>query len=402
MTAPLNILQRYMLKHQLADPASCMYSIPARLRLAPDIDPVRFAAAWNRVTASFEILRARLAEDGRGGFFGRDTRALPPPVGVLEVSDGEFRRMRDRVEPFDLFREPMVRAVVCRTPSLGNWIVFDFHHLAFDGFAILAFNRRVERAYEDPAAPIPSDGAFRRLRELDEEARSERFRRAERYWEETYGGTAWATCPKPDLDGADVTAQGELFFQLPVSVDGLWRICREKSLLPNQLVQAAVLKAIAEDNSRRHTLVGWTCHGRSVADRETGLPLMKDLVLGMDAELEDDEFLHELRRRHDEALRASVCPWAVTESCPLPDLIVDILYQGDLRSGVGHSRRLYVADPDERDGFGVGSQNVLDVEVFEDGNGLSAYFDYAAGRYSPARITSFRDRFLRTFGELLR
>lgn len=398
MTAPLNLLQRSMLKRQLADPASRMYVIPVFLRLAPGIDPVRFAAAWTRAAASFEIFRARLCE--AEGCVWRLTDGEGPVMSVREIADDELEEARDRVGSLDLFSEPPVRAAVYVTPTRGDWASVTFHHLALDGAGFKALNRLVERAYFEPGVRIPTDGAFRRLLESAQEERSLRFARARGYWERTYGDGGWATCPRTDRSEGGAS-QGELFFDLPIAVNDFWRICRERDMLPGLFVQAVAIRAIAEDVGSPSALTGWVCHGRSRADRHLGLPLVKELVLGADASLPDDRFAQLLRKRQYEALRSSCCPWASLPECPYFDRIADVLYQGDLRSGEGQSARLYVNDPDESDGFNTGSQNILDIEILERDGRLSAYFDYSAARYSPVRMAEFRDIFLACFSEFV-
>lgn len=396
MTAPLNVLQRHMLKRQLADPASCKYIIPTFVRLRPGIDPVRFAAAWNRAAASFEIFRARIAGSASGGYEWRETDPAGPAMTVIDVADEDLLRLRDEIAPIDVFAERPVRAALYRTPHRGVWSAVDFHHLALDGFGFRALNGLVERAYFDPAAAIPSDGAFARLAASAEEEKSARFRQALEYWQDTYGRDTWSACPRPDRDLGGA-AQGEVFFELPVSVSEFWRICRERDALPVLLMQAVALRAIAEDTGVSRALIGWTCHGRTRCDRDLGLPLIKDLVLGADTGLPDEELLSVLRKRHYEALRASVCPWTATESCPLADQVVDLLYQGDLRSAEGQSARLYQNDPDENDGYSIGSQNILDIEIIEKNERLLVYFDYSAARYSSERIQEFKALFIRHF-----
>ena len=49
----------------------------------------------------------------------------------------------------------------------------------------------------------------------------------------------------------------------------------------------------------------------------------------------------------------------------------------------------------------AGSQNILDIEIYETPNGIDLLFDYAAHRYKPESIQRFADMFKRVPPDLL-
>ncbi|MDR1515756.1 MAG: amino acid adenylation domain-containing protein, partial [Synergistaceae bacterium] len=120
-------------------PGSTVYNIPFYLKFSPSVDARRLAKAAAIIIDAHPVVKSRLAT------VGEEARMLPgdAPAEVTcdETSENALADIIENfVRPFDIFKGPLYRARVCRTPE-GVTLLADFHHMAFDGGSLDIFLR---------------------------------------------------------------------------------------------------------------------------------------------------------------------------------------------------------------------------------------------------------------------
>jgi amino acid adenylation domain-containing protein len=164
---PLSFAQeRLWFLHQM-EPESPFYNIPFAVRLAGALDVNALRGALARIVRRHEALRTTFRADASGSWqvihpapdaFAlplADLRALP-----AEWAEGEtLRLMADEAEhPFDLRRDPMLRALLIRVREGEHVLVLNLHHVAGDGWSVGVLFRELAALYgalRDGGPPPP-------------------------------------------------------------------------------------------------------------------------------------------------------------------------------------------------------------------------------------------------------
>ncbi|HEX2210185.1 MAG TPA: amino acid adenylation domain-containing protein, partial [Longimicrobium sp.] len=156
--------QRLWFLHQM-EPESPFYNLPFAVRMdgALDVEALRLTLA--EIVRRHEVLRTTFRADASGSWQVihpapahfelpiADLRA-PPGEGArgeeLRLIEGEAKR------PFDLRREPMLRALLIRVCDTGHILVLNLHHVAGDGWSIDLLFRELSALYAAFRAGEPS------------------------------------------------------------------------------------------------------------------------------------------------------------------------------------------------------------------------------------------------------
>jgi len=137
------------------DPESVAYNIFQALRLRGPLDLPALDAAVRGVVCRHEILRTRFPErDGRP--VQVVTEGAPPWLTVVDLSGlpaercrAEHRRLvvTERVTPFDLSRDRMLRARSIRSSRCEHTLLLTVHHIAADGWSMTILARELGELY---------------------------------------------------------------------------------------------------------------------------------------------------------------------------------------------------------------------------------------------------------------
>jgi amino acid adenylation domain-containing protein len=145
---PLSFAQERIWFLEQLQPGGTAYHLPAAMDLRGALDPQALAGTLAEILRRHEALRTVFREGGREEGGAPVQRILPPPPAVLPVVDlrglpaeereaeagriGEswFRR------PFDLKREPMLRAALLRLEEDLHRLMLLQHHIASDGWSV--------------------------------------------------------------------------------------------------------------------------------------------------------------------------------------------------------------------------------------------------------------------------
>ncbi|KAG9583893.1 hypothetical protein KCV01_g14424, partial [Aureobasidium melanogenum] len=126
-------------------------AITACSRLSGRLDVESLVAAWDRVVQRYPILMARI-EEQEGEPAHRIDRLTPPVLAVAPGIEGEaslaahFHAVAS--QPFDLAREPLVRASLHRLDDGDLCLFLAVHHIIFDGQSVGILLRALFETYD--------------------------------------------------------------------------------------------------------------------------------------------------------------------------------------------------------------------------------------------------------------
>lgn len=130
-------------------------SVQFEIRVAGTLDADRLSAAMRAAVDKHPIARARMVKASL-----RDTTRTweisdEPDRISLEVVDGDPAKYRRRLQSQlpNLRRSPAFAARLVRDPD-GDLLMFNFHHVAFDGMSAVRLVTSIARAYTDADDPV--------------------------------------------------------------------------------------------------------------------------------------------------------------------------------------------------------------------------------------------------------
>src|ERR1051326_6176190 len=164
---PLSFGQvRLWLLDQL-EPGGITYSIPSLLRLKGDLNISVLEQSLSEIMRRHEVLRTHLVSVG-----GMPVQQIAPlqefKISLVDLKDlseparqSELARLAslDAAQPFDLTKAPLMRATLVTLMPDEHVLLFNVHHIVFDGWSIGVFVRELSVIYRaflkgDPS-PLP-------------------------------------------------------------------------------------------------------------------------------------------------------------------------------------------------------------------------------------------------------
>ncbi|KAB2654473.1 MAG: amino acid adenylation domain-containing protein, partial [Verrucomicrobia bacterium] len=172
---PLSFAQQRLWFLDGLSPGSPAYNIPTATRLLGLLDAPALGQALRELVRRHEVLRTTfaaaegepeliVATDPAFRLESVDLRSLP-----AESREPEARRLAaaEAARPFDLSRDPMLRASLLRMADDDHLFVFTLHHIAADAWSMGILWRELALLYRAFAAGLPSPLAPLSLRYAD-------------------------------------------------------------------------------------------------------------------------------------------------------------------------------------------------------------------------------------------
>ncbi|MEH2621946.1 amino acid adenylation domain-containing protein/non-ribosomal peptide synthase protein (TIGR01720 family) [Bradyrhizobium sp. AZCC 1719] len=272
---PLSATQQGLLFHSLYAPDSTVYVISLGCRLVGALDVDAFEQAWQRMVARHAVLRT--------AFVGQE---LEQPLQVvlrhavlpferhdwrtLDAAEQATRllalQQAERARGFDFTRPPLLRLHLVRTAAAEYRLIWNSHHIVFDGWSMPILFNEVFAAYgalcrrETPQLkpPRPFRDYIGWLQRQDQGA-------AEAYWRRRLAGFATPTAlglgrPAAPTDPVDHYAEHEGTF--PVALAEIEGFARRHRLTLNTLVQGAWALLLSRYGDSTEVVFGVTVSGR--------------------------------------------------------------------------------------------------------------------------------------------
>jgi len=139
---PLTSAQFTVLVEHLIRPSGLAYNQPLIAEIPGEVSLQTYRGAVNSAARRCEMLFSRYHYvNGEAGF----TIGVPHEIDVV-VYDTQAEAAASFVSPFDLNRDPLLRAGMVRYDGHVTCLLIDFHHIATDGVSIGFFSKQLAEA----------------------------------------------------------------------------------------------------------------------------------------------------------------------------------------------------------------------------------------------------------------
>ncbi|WP_315751432.1 non-ribosomal peptide synthetase [Bradyrhizobium sp. SZCCHNS3055] len=344
---PLSPMQQGMLFHSLYEPDSALYVISLACRLEGALDVDAFEQAWQLAVARHAVLRS--------AFVGQDLaiqlqvvlrRAVLPfaredwrglPAAEQETRFTELQQA-ERTRNFDFDRPPLMRLCLIRTGERAYGLLWNSHHILFDGWSMPLLLDDVFAAYVALSRrEAPQLIPVRPFRDYIAWLQRQDMPAAEAYWRQRLAGFDTPTSlllarPQPDATRSERYAEHS--HVIGTELTTLESFARHHKLTINTLVQGAWALLLGRYCDRDDVVFGVTVSGRpaDIPDVERTVGLFVNtlpLRIALPRHHHVLDWLREVQARQTELLEHQYSPlslvqrWSeVSDGTPLFESIV--------------------------------------------------------------------------------
>ncbi|MBJ6764397.1 amino acid adenylation domain-containing protein [Myxococcaceae bacterium JPH2] len=267
----LSFSQERLWRFQQRQPESAAYNMPDALHLRGRVDPRALRGAFQALVLRHEALRTTFGEHD-----GRPAQRIHPEARFtwqeLDLSghadrEAESRRFMtdDAQRPFDLRRDPLVRASLLRLGDTEHLLVLNVHHIVSDGWSVGVLFRELGALYtalaegREPSLPAldiqyPDYAAWQRNWLTDEEL-SHRLD----YWKQALAGAPFVLeLPTDRPRPAERTFAGtfrEVYLGRERS-DALNALCQREQVTPFMALLALFGAVLARTAGQPEVVIG--------------------------------------------------------------------------------------------------------------------------------------------------
>jgi amino acid adenylation domain-containing protein len=311
---PLSFAQRRLWFLYELEPGGWAYTnLPLAVRLSGSFKLKAFEQALDEIVRRHENLRTNfVSEGGQPAALVSEASSMRVPlvdIGALPPQEREAgARSAARAEarrPFDLARDPLLRATVLRLDDEEHVVLLTLHHMVGDGWSLGILIREVATLYAAFSEGRPSPLAELPLQYADFAAWQSRWMQGEvlesqlAYWKQKLGGPLPvlelpADRPRPAVSSYTGASHS---FRLPEPLaDGLKRLSRSEGTTLFMTLLAAFQALLGRYTRSDDIIVGTDVAGRNRAETEGTIGFfVNQLVLRTD--LSGDPGFRELLKR---------------------------------------------------------------------------------------------------------
>ncbi|MDR2556891.1 MAG: amino acid adenylation domain-containing protein, partial [Bacteroidales bacterium] len=317
-------------------PEGLMYNIPCFITLSRRIDVARLSDAIGGVIEAHPYIKARIIEK-EGQVMQQRNDEASVSVNMQEVSEEEFSNIKANfIKPFALLSgEPLYRLNIYITPE-HTYLLFDFHHIVFDGSSFDLFLQDMTQAYGgrklEAERYTSFDFALLQSQMSDEQKKA--YETDKKWFEELVGDGEGATQMPLDHEGAKKGEQKELLAELdPEKVEQAFKM---HGVAGSAFFLSAVSLLMSRFASTRQVRMATVSAGRDEEQWQNNFGmLVKTLPIVVEVPGSDTvhAYLHRSALRFNEMLSHQAYPFTEIVTQLQYNSQVLFAYQGEV---VGH------------------------------------------------------------------
>ncbi len=394
---PLTNYQTYLFDYQCYTPLSTMLNLNTMFKVNfEEIPREKLVKAMNQAILNHPALLSRFRYTRGGSIEQVYDPSFAPELQIERFDSFEFNMLKDDlVKPFKLMNARLYRCRIFDVEGQG-YVFFDVHHTVFDGTSFQVLLGDILKSIYD--VPLEPDYYYVMLHQQDELLNSARGKEAMEYFESVYGGDDFTM--KPELDHHVRENQvGSYSVDLNARDAALTALEEQSGIGRNAFFNTVVLLTLAIYNRRPNVQCSWTYNGRddTIKSSMVGL-LLKDLPIMLRLRRKDtvEDLYQSIKDQIARDLAYSFYPYTTQNIRIIEDDRICFLYQRNIRDAGGTE----IETVEIRQNASA-SENVFDVQVLDDSNGLSLTLDYAASLYRKESVERFAGIFVGVFEALL-
>ena len=254
------------------------YNLGMLYRLDDAVDTGRLLEALDGVIAAHPYVKSRLVEGEGGEILFEERTDEEFHTTLVEAASYDEVRASAGGE-YDLLCDRLFRLVVFTTPSEGNWLYADFHHIIFDGMSWSVFREDLAKAYAGEILQAEKIDGFR-IAEDEAALRSGDFYAEAKDWYAKEFG--WAceldSMLLPDLYGGNENRYTKLWKKLDIDTAALSSLCEREGVKESAVYDAAFAYTLSRFVAEDEVLYTSAYHGRAdKASRRSFCMMVKTL-----------------------------------------------------------------------------------------------------------------------------
>ena len=307
--APLSHAQTGVYFDCLKNPTAIQYNIPHMVTFPKDVDANALAEAVRTLVGKHPQLTAHFEQTAEG-IIQTINPEMTIDIAVKTMSEDELQQYKhDFVRPFDLATAPLCRFEIVTTQQ-AVCLLFDVHHLVFDGASTDIFFRQLCRLLD--GSPVEDEALSYPAYVMDEKAAEdgEDYQKARDFFNERLSVVEAATEVRPDLPNPVTGTVSEAIS--PLDIEAIDAFCRNHQLTPAHLTLAAVYYALSRFANSEQVCITTVSNGRSDLRIRSTVGMFVN-TLAMTATIGKQsvsDFLQEVSTNFDETLSHENYPFA--------------------------------------------------------------------------------------------
>ena len=401
----LSPMQIEMVDTQFAEFRSTMFNnMSYFLRFSPKTDSERLQKAVNAAIRNHPALAMRISFDDEVDLVQTYTPELIPDVQYEYMSDLEIIRLADDlVQPFHIFKDPLVRVRLFKSPRY-IYLFFDVHHLAMDGSSLGIVMADIIRAYR--GEPLPRDYYCIYLANEEILRNSPQYQEDKAYFEAQYGGYDWCNIPEPDKNKEEelhLEADSRVI-KLPFDEDDLETAEKRLQVSRSVMAIAAAIKSLHEFSGKNDVMTNWIFNNRlgGYAADSVGM-MIKNLPVGIHMDKIDriETLLQEVKLQVTEGIAHSSYDYFLANDRRFKNDPMEVNYQCNINAD----------ELDELQPFYLPLNNSyrapgarLELEFMENNDNSGCFeseFEWAGNIFSRNLMMKFHNLYMKNFVEIV-
>ena len=234
---PLSNSQKGIYYEWEKDRSLTHYNLPFLYEFPENTDPQRLKDAIEKVMDAHPGMKVRLKKDGDDivQYYHEED---PVEISLVRAKEEEMKKIISGfIRPFDLVGSALYRVELCQTDK-KCYVLFDFHHIIFDGTSLAIFNDDLVKAYHGEEL-IKESLTGCDYAELEYSGKGDaEYVRDEDYFDKRLSGSSMTMLPSADNKMNEVGYKQEVseyIEQGPVS-----DFCTRLNISPNNLFAGAL------------------------------------------------------------------------------------------------------------------------------------------------------------------
>lgn len=319
---PLTAVQLGVYYDAMKKGADTLYNIPMCFAFE-DISVEKLTEAVKEAVRAHSYINIHI-ELRDGAFVQIRNDELEASVPYTEMSEEEFEEYKSAfIRPFNLQKGPLYRFEIVRTDK-KTYLLWDIHHLIFDGFSSGVFLKDIGRAYCGEVLEPESYTYFDYAQNEENKKNSEEYKEAGEYFEQIFKNfESVSEIPGNKAGNIEEGIAGEVFRSIPKA--GVDKFCRELQVTPSSYFLAVAFYTVSRFANTGQVYISTIDSGRSSVKMTTCLGMFVH-TLPLFMNFEEKLSVGELIRRSNEVMRDSIR----NESYPFTEIATKYGYNTDI------------------------------------------------------------------------
>ena len=308
-SVPLSYAQTGVYFECLKNPTATQYNVPRKITFSKDTDIETLGESIKILVRKHPLMTAHFVQDDTGIIQTIDPEQNVV-IPVTQMSEEQLIQYKfDFVRPFDLATGPLYRFEIVTTGQ-NIYLLFDVHHLVFDGGSTDIFFRQLCSLLNGEGIEDEAISYTAYVLEEKEAEGKEEYQAAKAFFKSRLSAVETATEVRPDLANPD---KGTISNAISVlDMKAIDTFCRSNNITPAHLIISAVYYALSRFANCEQVCMTTVSSGRSdLRIRNTVGMFVNTLALSATIGKQSvKEFLKEVSENFEETLLHENYPFA--------------------------------------------------------------------------------------------